>query len=45
MLHAVAPDDLPVRVIILFAHTEDAVVFRAVGEGTAGLSCQGRHAA
>lgn len=36
VLHAVARDNLPVRVIILSAHTEDSVVFRAVGEGAAG---------
>ncbi|MFE3326990.1 response regulator [Streptomyces sp. NPDC059176] len=36
VVHAVARDGLPVRVIILSAHTDDSVVFRAVEEGAAG---------
>ncbi|MCZ7456296.1 response regulator transcription factor [Streptomyces sp. WMMC940] len=36
VVHAVARDALPVRVIVLSAYTEDSVVFRAVEEGAAG---------
>ena len=36
VLHAVVRDGLPVRVIILSAHTDDALVFRAIEEGAAG---------
>ncbi|MDI9884685.1 response regulator transcription factor [Streptomyces sp. HNM0645] len=36
VVHAVARDGLPVRVIVLSAYTEDSVVFRAVEEGAAG---------
>ncbi|TLQ47790.1 response regulator transcription factor [Streptomyces marianii] len=36
VVHAVARDNLPVRVIVLSAYTEDSVVFRAVEEGAAG---------